>query len=141
MSSYYVALLMISSLKLPRCRHIYNYIGLSWNQNYSNCCSAGTGCVAVHSYPVVYLQSLASFSFRCKLSCIWHWVSMCSQAHSRIVNTKDCILIFIVCNLQSYAWIEACAWVPAIQGFGGVVMEIKYGELIWKFKPTFFQCD
>lgn len=24
--------------------------------NYSNCYSAGAGCVAVHSYPAVYLQ-------------------------------------------------------------------------------------
>lgn len=42
--------------KLSACRHMYNYIGLSCSQNYSNWCSVGAGCVAVHSYPLVYVQ-------------------------------------------------------------------------------------
>lgn len=41
---------------LSMCRHMYNYTGLSYSQNYSNWCSVGAGCKAVHSYPLVHVQ-------------------------------------------------------------------------------------
>lgn len=124
MSNYYVVLLIITSLNCRGVGTWYNYIGLSWHQNSGNGCSAGAGCQAVHSDLGVYLLELQSFSFRCKMSCVWYWVRLCSQAVTAEQLTQR-TEFFVIFNLQFYRLIETCASVPAIQGFEVVVMEIK----------------